>query len=47
MRGTCPVCGYRLRLRKDGLMGAHRMYGSDGSYWYHCNGGGSAPKETK
>jgi len=23
-RGTCPRCGYRVRLRKDGTVGVHQ-----------------------
>lgn len=28
MTGKCPNCGYHFRLRKNGTMGSHRIYGA-------------------
>jgi hypothetical protein len=27
--GKCPSCPYRVRLRKDGTIGSHLLYGAD------------------
>lgn len=44
-RGTCPECGYRFRLRKDGTIGAHLLYGGPMGRRY-CEGSGDRPAPT-
>jgi hypothetical protein len=45
-RGACPVCGFRFRLRKDGTMQAHWLYGSVIGSGY-CEGAGMQPDHSK
>ena len=40
-RGTCPVCLYRWRLRKDGALTRHYIFGTTRRL---CAGSGGAPK---
>lgn len=45
-RGTCPNCGFRVRLWKNGWVAAHRLYpGDHGQPWRHCHGRGRVPVE--
>ena len=48
MRGTCSACWFRFRLRKDGAVGAHRLYTGGGpNGWVSCPGAGKPPREEK
>lgn len=54
-RGKCNECGYRFRLRADGTMQAHWIYGAPGGAPYsqtrgatlgfYCAGGGKPPRD--
>lgn len=44
--GKCPRCPYRMRLRKDGTMMNHLLYGAgDDRRW--CEGGGLRPVDDR
>lgn len=49
MRGTCPSCGYRQRLRKTGVLQTH--WSGAGTiingepWWFECPGSGKAPRQ--
>lgn len=46
MTGRCSVCTYRIRLRKDGTVGAHRMYEGTRLEGY-CKGQGKPPRGVR
>lgn len=37
--GQCPVCGFRARMTRTGLIATHRLYpGYDDQPWRYCEG---------
>jgi len=45
-RGTCQECGYRNPLRRDGTMGGHQIFDSDGRL-RSCEGTGRPPRPLR
>jgi hypothetical protein len=44
-RGQCAVCGYSIRLRRDGTLQAHGDMSSEAADpFIHCKGSGKPPR---
>jgi hypothetical protein len=45
-RGTCPVCGRSIQLKKDGALRVHGREADVGQPFTNCHGTGQKPAES-